>query len=128
MTQQSTATTTVLWVAKLVAAGALGFAAYHKFTDNPGDVKLFTMLGMEPAGRFVIAGLEALAALLILIPQRSIYGAILGLCVMTGAIIGHLSAIGINGIQFASLVAAACLAILYIRRHDATFLRNLLDR
>lgn len=128
MTRTSTGALTVLWLAKLVAAGALGFAAYHKFTGNSGDVELFGKLGMEPGGRFVIAVVEALAALLIIVPQTSVYGALLGLCVMVGAIIGHLTAFQLNGIQYAALVLVACITILYIRRHDAKFLRNLLDR
>jgi len=128
MTARAPSTIALLWLAKLAAVGALGFASYHKFVDNPGDVELFTKLGMEPGGRFLIAGIEAFAALLILIPQSTIYGAILGLGVMVGAVIGHLTAFQLNGIQFAALVAAACVTILYIRRHDAKFLRNLLDR
>lgn len=128
MTQRSTPVLVALWAAKLVAAGALGFAAYHKFAGNPGDVDLFTKLGMEPAGRYLIGALEGIAAILIIVPMSSIYGALLGLGIMTGAIIGHLTTIGLNGLQYAVLVFAGCLAILYIRRHDARFLRNLWDR
>ena len=127
MSSRSSAATILLGLAKLVAAGALGFAAYHKFVSNPADVDLFTKLGMEPAGRFTIAGLEALAALLIMVPQSTIYGALLGLGIMLGAVIGHLTAFQLSGVQYALLVGAACVTILFVRRHDARFLRNLLD-
>ena len=128
MTKLSTRDTVIVWIAKLVAAGFLGGAAFLKFKGHDADVVLFEKIGMEPGGRYAVAAFEALAALLILVPQSSIYGAILGLCVMTGAIIGHLTVLGLAKLQFAVLVFLACLTVLYIRRRDAPFLRNLLDR
>ncbi len=118
----------VTWIAQVVVAGVLGYAAYRKLADHPADIKLFTTIGMEPAGRYVIGGLELLAATVVLVPQGAVYGAILGLGVMLGAIIGHLTAIGIDvKLAFALLVAALCVVIIGIRRYDAEFLRNLWD-
>ena len=118
----------VLWIAKMLAAGIFAFAAWHKFSGNPGDVELFTKLQMEPGGRYLIASLEMLAAVLIVIPQSAVYGALLGFGIMCGAIIGHFTDIGVHGVQFAALVAVCCGTILYLCRHEAGFLRNLWER
>jgi uncharacterized membrane protein YphA (DoxX/SURF4 family) len=126
--RRSAGTVALLWVAKLLAAGILGYAAFLKLLGHQGEIDLFTQLGWEPHGRYLIGGLEILAALMIIVPQSAIYGAFLGLGIMLGAMIGHLTAFQLDGIQFALLVATACVTVLYIRRHDAEFIRNLWDR
>lgn len=118
----------LLWGAKLVAAGILGYAAILKLISHEHEIEIFTTLGWEPHGRFLIGGMEIVSAIMILVPQSALYGAFLGLGVMFGAMIGHLTALGLAGIHLALLVAVCCVIILYIRRHDATFIRNLWDR
>lgn len=118
----------VLWCVKLIAAAALGYASYLKMTSAPVEIELFTKLEMEPEGRYLIGALEGLAALALLVPQSAVYGAFLGLGIMCGAVMGHLTKLGLPGIEFALLVAACCVVVLYIRRHDAPFIGNLLDQ
>lgn len=126
---QSTPQTICLWIAKLVAIGFLGTAAIFKFIGHQAEVDLFTLLGMEPVGRYLIGGIELLAATLILFPQTAVYGAFLGIGVMCGAVIAHTTtAHGLAGLPFALLVLVSCVLIIYIRRFDAKFLRNLWDR
>lgn len=126
--EKSTPALVVTWIAQIVVAGILAYAGYLKLADHPADIELFTKIGMEPAGRYIIGGLELLAAAVVLVPQSAVYGAILGLGVMLGAIIGHLTALGLDlKIVFALLVAALCIVIIGIRRYDAEFLRNLWD-
>ena len=125
---RTTGITILLWGIKLITAGILFYASYLKMTDHQADIDLFTKLGMEPVGRYLIGGLEGLAALAILVPQSAIYGAFLGFGIMCGAIIGHLTQIGLNGIQYAIFVALCCVLIMYLRRHDAPFIGNLLDK
>ncbi len=125
---RSPAVMTILWIAKLGAAVILLGAGSLKLSGDPHEIELFTTLEMEPAGRYLIGALECAAAILIVIPQSAVYGAFLGLGLMCGAIIGHLTKLGLAGIQFALLVAALCLVVLYIRRRDAPFIGNLLDR
>lgn len=117
-----------LWVAKLLAAGFLGVAAWLKLTGHENEVKLFETLNWEPQGRYLIGGIEIVAAILILIPQSAIHGSFLGLGVMLGAIIGHLTKLPLDGIQYALLVSACCITVLYISRYDAKFIRNLFHR
>ena len=126
--QRSAMETVILWVCKLGAAAALGYAGYLKLSGQAMEVKMFEGLDMEPAGRRLIGALEMGAAAMLLIKQSTLQGALLGLGVMCGAIIGHLTVLGLGGIQNAIVVAALCVAILYIRRHDATFIRTLIDR
>ena len=130
--QRPPAVTALLWLAKLGAAGILGFAAYEKLTNAPHEVKLFAELDWEPFGRYLIGGIEIVAAILIIIPQSAIFGAFLGLGIMLGAVIGHLTVesevIGLHNLWKPLMVAGLCVVILYIRRHDAKFIRNLFGR
>jgi uncharacterized membrane protein YphA (DoxX/SURF4 family) len=84
-----------LWILRLIPAVILLQTLYFKFTGHPQSIKLFTQIGMEPYGRIGTGVVELIAAILILIPRFTGYGAILGLIMMTGAIYFHLTKIGI---------------------------------
>jgi uncharacterized membrane protein YphA (DoxX/SURF4 family) len=84
-----------IWILRLVPALILLQTLYFKFTAQPESVQLFTRIGMEPYGRIGTGVLELIAAILILIPRYTGYGAILGLVMMTGALYFHLTKIGI---------------------------------
>lgn len=84
-----------IWILRLVPAIILLQTLYFKFTAQPESVQLFTRIGMEPYGRIGTGVLELIAAILILIPRYTGYGAILGLVMMTGALYFHLTKIGI---------------------------------
>ncbi|GMR23461.1 MAG: hypothetical protein BMS9Abin37_1891 [Acidobacteriota bacterium] len=118
----------LLWGVRIATAGLLGHAALGKFTGTEHALEMFSRLGLGASGRIFIGMIEMLAALLILSPQSTVYGAFLGLGVMIGAIIAHLTMIGLEGLAHATLVAVGCVTLLYICRQDASFLRNLWDR
>jgi uncharacterized membrane protein YphA (DoxX/SURF4 family) len=126
--RRTTGVLILLWLAKLLAAGILGYAAWLKLRGHAAEVDLFTQLEWEPHGRYLIGGLEIVSAILIIIPQSALYGAFLGLGIMFGAMIGHLTAFHLAGIQNALLVALCCVVVLYVQRHDAKFIRNLWGR
>jgi uncharacterized membrane protein YphA (DoxX/SURF4 family) len=86
---------TGIWILRLVPAIILLQTLYFKFTAHPQSVKLFTEIGMEPYGRIGTGIVELIAAMLLLIPRFTGYGAILGLIMMTGALYFHLTKIGI---------------------------------
>jgi len=86
---------TGIWILRLVPAIILLQTLYFKFTAHPQSVKLFTEIGMEPYGRIGTGIVELIAAILLLIPRFTGYGAILGLIMMTGALYFHLTKIGI---------------------------------
>lgn len=85
-----------IWIIKLIAVGILVQTLYFKFTGAEESVYIFTTLGVEPYGRIGSGIIELLASILILIPRTTIYGAILGLGTMTGAIFSHLFVLGIE--------------------------------
>jgi len=116
------------WGVRIATAGLLGHAALGKFAGTEHAVEIFSLVGLGASGRILIGLIEMLATLLILSPLSAVYGAFLGLGVMIGAIIAHLTMIGFEGLAHAALVVVGCVTILYIHRHDASFLRNLWDR
>jgi uncharacterized membrane protein YphA (DoxX/SURF4 family) len=106
-----------IWVLRLVPAIILLQTLYFKFTAQPESVKLFTQIGMEPYGRIGTGILELIAAILLLIPRFTGYGAILGLSMMTGALYFHLTKIGIyfdgDAVLFTyAVITFVCCAIL----------------
>ena len=56
---------------------------------------VFTALGAEPFGRVATGGFESLAVLLLLLPPTVIYGGLLTMGLMTGAILAHLLVLGV---------------------------------
>ncbi len=84
-----------IWILRLVPAIILLQTLYFKFSAQPESVRLFTQIGMEPYGRIGTGILELIAAILLLIPAYTGYGAILGMIMMTGALYFHLTKIGI---------------------------------
>lgn len=116
---------TLLVVATLIAVGLLSVNGWKKLDSDPVEIELFEKIGMEPLGRYVIGGLEILASVLLLIPPGAAYGALLGFGIMIGAVIGHLGPLGFGYLPFALLVLVACGVVMWIRRHDVEFLRNL---
>jgi uncharacterized membrane protein YphA (DoxX/SURF4 family) len=106
-----------IWILRLVPAVILLQTLYFKFTAQPESVQLFTRIGMEPYGRIGTGVLELIAAIFILIPRYTGYGAILGLVMMTGALYFHLTKIGIffggNALLFIyAVITFVCCALL----------------
>lgn len=84
------------WIFRLTAAVILVQTLYFKFSAHPESVELFTKLGIEPWGRVATGVIELLASILLLIPSTVFVGAILGVGLMSGAIVSHLTIIGIE--------------------------------
>ena len=118
----------IIYVFQLIPAYMLFNAGVMKYAGYSMEIALFTKIGMEPHGRFIIGTLELLAAVLLVIPQSGIYGAILGMGIMFGAIIGHLTDIGMGGISNALLVLGCCLVTIYLRRNDASIIKNMIGK
>ncbi|MBO0932338.1 DoxX family protein [Fibrella aquatilis] len=115
----------LLWAARLVAAIIMLQTLYFKFLGQPESIYIFTKLGVEPWGRIGSGVVELIASTLILIPRTSWIGAFVGLGVMGGAILSHLTILGIDilgdgGYLFglAVAVAASCLVIIRLTRYE----------
>jgi uncharacterized membrane protein YphA (DoxX/SURF4 family) len=116
-----------IWILRLVPAIILLQTLYFKFTAQPESVALFTQIGMEPYGRIGSGVMELIAAILLLIPRFTGYGAILGLIMMTGALYFHLTKLGIyfdgDALLFSyAVITFVCCALLILiyRRQLAT--------
>lgn len=85
------------WPAAIFIAYVFLSNEQYKILANPQAVWLFTLLtdwmhlhGHEQAFRLFTAACEVTAAILVLIPRTRLYGAVLTLCVISGAIFFHL--------------------------------------
>ena len=83
-------------IARLVAAVIMAQTLYFKFTGAEESVYIFSTIGMEPWGRIGVGVMELLASLLIIIPATVWLGSILAIGLMGGAIMMHLTILGIE--------------------------------
>lgn len=85
----------VSWVSQLLAAAVLCQTLFFKFTGAEESVYIFTALGMEPWGRIGSGVAELVASVLLLVPRTAPLGALLSLSVISGAIVSHVTVLGI---------------------------------
>ncbi|EMI68517.1 hypothetical protein [Leptospira noguchii] len=69
---------------------------FYKFTGATESVAIFSKLGMEPWGRIGTGILEFIVSILLFIPGWNWLGSLLGLSLMSGAILSHVFVIGIE--------------------------------
>lgn len=84
------------WIIRIIPAIIMLQTLFFKFTAAPESVAIFSKLHAEPFGRIGTGIIEFIASILILIPNKSRFGAILGFGTMFGAIISHIFILGIN--------------------------------
>lgn len=114
------------WIGRfpaILAAVILLQTLWFKFTGAPESVYIFTTLGVEPWGRIGSGIAELVAAVLLIIPRTSWLGAVLALGVMGGALMSHLTVLGVEvmndgGTLFmlALVVAVCCTVVLWRER------------
>jgi hypothetical protein len=119
----------VSWLCRITAAVILLQTLFFKFTGAAESVYIFTKVGMEPWGRYGSGVAELIAAILLLWPSRCWLGAALALVVMGGAIMSHLTVLGIvvqndGGLLFglAITVAVCSLVTLILHRRQIPFI------
>jgi hypothetical protein len=115
--------TVVTWLAQLAVAVILLQTLFFKFTGAEESVYIFTTVGAEPWGRIGSGVIELIASLLLLMPATAPVGAALALASMAGAILTHLTILGIEvkgdgGLLFALALTAfvGSAAVLVVRR------------
>ena len=113
------------WIAQILAAVILLQTLYFKFTAAPESVYIFSTLGVEPYGRIGSGVAELIASVLLLMPRTAWAGALLGLGIMGGAILSHLTILGIeimgDGGQlfaYAVIVLVCCAIVVYLKRKE----------
>ena len=115
----------ISWVLRIAAAAILLQTLYFKFTGHPESVELFTKLGVEPWGRIGTGVIELITGILLLVPATAFIGAFLGTGLMAGAILSHLTVIGIQSkgdggqlFMLAIIVLALCLIIQLLHKQQ----------
>lgn len=84
----------VSWICQLIAAHIMFWAGIAKLNAHPGSVHVFDSLGSGDTLRLTIGVLEVFAAALLLMPKTVAWGAVLSFGIMLGAIIAHLTELG----------------------------------
>lgn len=119
------------WVLSIVAALILLQTLFFKFTGAEESIYIFTQVGMEPVGRIGSGIVELIAGVSLLVPKVRVYGAILALGVISGAIFFHLTVLGIEvkgdgGLLFyyALVVFISSLIVLFFRRKEIPVIGN----
>jgi hypothetical protein len=128
----TTAESVMSWSLQLIVAGILLQTLFFKFTAAEESVYIFSTLGIEPWGRIGSGIAELAAAVLLLVPATVVIGAVLSAGVISGAIVSHLTVLGIEvqgdgGLLFALafVVFVLSLAILVIRRSQIPMIGRL---
>ena len=121
----SPATQRLCWALQIAVAAILTQTLFFKFTAAPESVFIFTQLGLEPAGRIGSGVGEAIAVLLLLVSGTAALGALLALAVISGALVSHLTKLGIavqgdGGLLFglACIVFLGSAGVLWLRRGE----------
>ena len=122
-------------VLRLVAAFIMLQTLYFKFTAQPESVYIFTQAGMEPWGRIGTGVAELIASVLILIPRTIVFGALMAIGLMLGAIATHLFILGVEvqndggqlfGYALIVLAASVVLLIMHFDRKLLSFKKPVL--
>lgn len=115
----------ISWTAQIIAAVILFQTLFFKFSGATESVHLFTKLGVEPFGRYGAGITELITVVLLLTSRKAWLGAFLGIGVMSGAILAHLTVLGIEsdgdgGYLFilALITLLCCSVVAYIRKGD----------
>ena len=110
---------------RIVVAAILLQTLFFKFTGAEESVFIFSTLGAEPWGRWLSGFAELAAAVLLLIPATQLFGALVSLMIISGAILSHLLILGIivqndGGLLFglAVTVFIGSLMILFFNRQQ----------
>jgi putative oxidoreductase len=120
------------WICQIVAAVILAQTLYFKFTAAPESVYIFHRLGMEPWGRIGSGIAELIAVLLLLTPRFAWAGSLLSMGVISGALMAHLTRLGIEvqgdkGLLFglALVTFASSAVVAFLHRHEIPFVSTL---
>lgn len=112
-------------VLRIIVAIILIQTLRFKFTAHEDSVYIFETVGLEPYGRIGVGILELIAGIFLLIPRTVWAGALLTLGLIGGAIIMHLTLLGIEvksdgGVLFITAIVTFILSgiILLIYKKD----------
>ncbi|WP_431135442.1 DoxX family membrane protein [Psychroserpens mesophilus] len=115
-------------ILRIIVAVILIQTLRFKFTAHPDSIYIFTKLNLEPIGRIGIGIAELIAGILLLLRKTAWVGAFLTLGIIGGAIVMHLTQLGIEinddgGLLFITAVLTFILSgiLLYLYRKEIPF-------
>lgn len=122
----------ILNIARLLSALIMLQTLFFKFTGAEESVYIFSKLGIEPWGRIASGIMELIASILLFVPALVWLGALLGCGIMAGAILSHITILGISvmddhGYLFflACIVLVCCLYVSWSKRKEIPILRKI---
>ena len=80
---------------RVVVSAILLQTLYFKFTGAEESKFIFSTLGVEPYGRWFAGVSELIASILVWIPGLNTLGALMSAGIMAGALLSHLTLLGI---------------------------------
>ena len=113
------------WICRLIAAAIMIETLFFKFTGAQESVYIFSKMGMESWWRYGQGIWELIASLLLLTPRLGWAGGILTLGALGGAIVSHITVLGIevqgdHGALFgmAVLTFVSAFVVTFLHRHE----------
>lgn len=109
----------ILTAFRIIVALILIQTLRFKFTAHLDSVYIFRTISLEPFGRIGVGIAELIAGILLLIPKTAWLGALLSIGLMLGAVIMHLTILGIEikndgGILFTTAVITLLLSVVIL--------------
>lgn len=117
-------TIVLYWLARILAAIIMLQTLYFKFTGAQESIYIFTKVGMEPWGRIGTGVLELVASILLMMNRTAWVGALLALGLMGGAIMMHLTILGISVMNdggqlfFYAVAVSACSLFVLLKNKE----------
>jgi uncharacterized membrane protein YphA (DoxX/SURF4 family) len=112
------------WALRATAAVILLQTLFFKFTAAPESVYIFTKVHAEPWGRIGSGVMELVAAILLLTPRFTWLGSVLAAGATAGAILSHLTILGIEVQGDKGLLFALALVVLVSSAVNLVLHRN----
>lgn len=85
----------ITWILRLIAAIIMFQTLFFKFTGAEESIYIFSQIGMEPWGRYLVGVTELIASVILLTRWYGL-GCLMGAGAMSGAIFFHLTKLGIE--------------------------------
>jgi len=121
------------FVLRIIVAIILIQTLRFKFTAHPDSVYIFEKVGMEPYGRIAIGILELISGILLLTKKTAWIGASLTLGILGGAILRHLTQLGIEinndeGILFITALITFLLSAIILYQNKSSIPLNIFKK
>jgi putative oxidoreductase len=120
--QRSRAALTALWTTQVVLAAMFLMAGGSKLTGAPAMVGRFDAVGVGQWFRYVTGAIEIISAIALLVPALAVFGAMLLIPTMVGAVITNIFIVHASpGVPLVLLLGVA--AVARVRRDQLSFLK-----